>query len=232
MTKAGPAKGPYAANDGDGEVRRLRTLKLALLATLLTTAWAPPASAQMSTGVTSPAFDSKVYNPDAVAQSRKDFGHWTLVCADIQGLNRRFCNVTSLASAPDGKFFVAIVVSTTDDGKPAAILRMPLLVSLREGVEVATSAASAAKTKTKLAKAANRRVDFVNCEQQLCTSILPLAPTDLAALVGRGHMNLRVHVLVNDASIQTASLLPTSKPLDVVFDGTGFAEALQASQKP
>ena len=193
---------------------------------------ASSAMAQLSTGPTSPAFDTKLYNPNAISQSRKEFGHWTLVCAELAGLNRRFCNLTSLAAAADGKFFVAIVVSTTDEGKPAAILRMPLLVSLREGVDVVTKALSEPKSKKKLAKADKRHVDFVSCEQQICTSVLPLQMTDLAALSGRGSMNLRIFVLANGAANQSASLLPPSKPLDVVFDGNGFAEALRASQNP
>ena len=211
---------------------KLTWLRLAVMIGLLTQGLSNSAVAQLSTGSTSPAFDTKLYNPDAVVQSRKEFGHWTLVCAELSGLNRRFCNVTSLAAAADGKFFVAIVVSTTDEGKPAALLRMPLLVSLREGVEVVIKALPGTKAKAKFVNAGKRHADFVSCEQQICTSILPLQMADLAVLSGRGSMNLHVFILANVAANQAASSLPKSKPLDVVFDGSGFAEALQASQKP
>ncbi len=211
---------------------KLRHVRMALPIGLLLMSFVNSAKAQLSTGSTSPAFDTKLYNPDAVAQSRKEFGHWTLVCAELAGLNRRFCNLTSLAAAADGRFFVSIVVSTTDDGKPAAVLRMPLLASLREGIEVVTKAVRPEKAKDKFAKTVKRHIDFVSCEQQICTSILPLQIADLAVLSGRGSMNLRVHVLASGAEDQPASLLPPSKALNVVFDGAGFAEALQASQKP
>ena len=201
--------------------------KFILLASLLLLAQPETALAQMTSSVTSPAFDAKVYNENAIKQSRKTFANWSLICADVQDLNRRFCNLASLAKAADGNFFVAIVVSTTDDGKPAAVLRMPLSVSLREGVEVASSAAATKKPKPD--KTPPRRIDFASCEQQICTSILPLMPADLAALSGRGGLRLRIHVLTPQQPQQVSLMLP-SKTLDVVFDGTGFAEALQASQ--
>ena len=201
--------------------------KFILLAGLLLLAQPQTALAQMTSSVTSPAFDAKVYNANAIKQSQKKFANWSLICADLQDLNRRFCNLASLAKAADGNFFVAIVVSTTDDGKPAAVLRMPLSVSLREGVEVASSAAATKKPKPD--KTPPRHIDFASCEQQICTSILPLKPTDLAALSGRGGLRLRIHVLTAQQPQQVSLMLP-SKTLDVVFDGAGFAEALQASQ--
>ena len=204
--------------------------KLILLASILLLAQPQTALAQMTSSVTSPAFDAKVYNENAIKQSRKTFANWSLICADVQDLNRRFCNLASLAKAADGNFFVAIVVSTTDDGKPAAVLRMPLSVSLREGVEVASSAAATKKPKPD--KSVARHIDFASCEQQICTSILPLKPADLAALSGRGGLRLRIHVLTAQQPQQTASLMLPSRALDVVFDGAGFAEALQASQNP
>ena len=210
----------------------LAWFRMALAIGLFWTGETNSAKAQLSTGNTSPAFDTKLYNPDAVAQSHKKFGHWNLVCAELTGLKRRFCNLTSLAAAADGKFYVAIVVSTTDDGKPAALLRMPLMVSLREGVDIVTTSLPGAKGKAKTAKAKKRHVDFASCEQQVCTTILPLQLADLATLSGRGSMNLRVFVLANSAANQVASLLPPSQPIEVVFDGSGFAEALQASQTP
>ena len=211
---------------------KIKSSMVILLASLFLLPQAEIAFGELSASVTSPAFDAKVYNAEAIKQSSKKFAHWSLICADVQDLSRRFCNLASLAKAPDGNFFVAIVVSTTDDGKPAAVLRMPLSVSLREGVDVESSAVPDNKSKNKTKKSAPRHLEFANCEKQICSSILPLLPADLAALSGRGGLRLRIHVLTGAPPMQTAELLPPSKAFEVIFDGTGFAEALQASQNP
>ena len=217
---------PRPRSTGDMKMKFDQFKIAALIAASIWTQ-AASATAEMNASVTSPAFDAKIYKADAVKNTTKTFANWSLICADVRDLSRRFCNLSSIAKSPGDNFFVAIVVSTTDEGKPAALVRVPLSISLREGVDV-SSVSSGKKAKPSFAGA--RHVDFATCENQICTSVVLLKPTDLATLSARGGLHLRLHVLTDESPILTASLMPKSRGLDVVFDGTGFAEALQASQ--
>jgi len=188
----------------------------------------PHAYAQMGTAITSPAFDTSIYKDGAVAQSRRAFGNWNLVCADVNGLSRRFCNITTKAQDKTGRVFVAMLISTTDEGKPAALLSVPLFVSLKDGVEIGLNGKSG-----KLVKASKAtKLQILTCQPTACSTVWPLEQTDIVKLAQSGSLRIRIHLYAPDSVEQLASMGLQPKALDVVFDGSGFAEALKASQSP
>ena len=184
------------------------------------------AMAEMGAALASPAFDNSIYKEGAIANTNKTFGNWNLVCADVSGLNRRFCNITTLAHDQSGKVFVGMVISTTDAGKPAAMLKVPIFVSLKDGIQIGLDSKAGKSAK----KQKPTSLQILSCEPAACSSIWPLEQSDIMRLAQKGQLHIRVQLYPPDTAEHLASPDVMPKPLEVIFDGNGFAEALSASQ--
>ena len=161
--------------------------------------------------------DTAMFRDGEVRRTADPYAAWTLVCDAIPRLGQRFC---SLSAAPValGAASVALTVSTGDDGRPAALLRLPLGLSLPFGVHIKPLGSGRGEPE--------RRVPVALCSAASCEAVWSLGPGDIAAL--RTGSGLRISVRTwrfglpgrHDAG---------DAPLTATIDGHGFAEAVAAS---
>ena len=187
---------------------------------------APPANAHAQDALASPAIDRDMFRAGEVARLQRDFGSWRMVCDEVKKLRQRFCSLRSLAYDSNGKPVAGIVVSTADNGRPAALLTLPYGVSLTRPVAVFT------EPKGGKGKAARIDMRPVICADDGCKIVWPLTGADIAALRGGTdfHVVYAVTPALNDfpgpVLVQRNALVVEGR-----VAGAGFDEAVLASLK-
>jgi invasion protein IalB len=172
--------------------------------------------------------DVSMFRDGEVSRSNRQFGPWTLVCDEIARLHQRYCSLSSEPRDANGEIAATLVVSTGDDGRPAALLRAPIGVSIGGGAVFAIDLASA--TKAKSAQRIERRVDFVRCEQNGCLAVWSLSPKEITGLNSGGQVRLRYTRIQPAAPFAVRIAAPeTAFAIESVLSGGGFSEAIQAS---
>lgn len=169
--------------------------------------------------LSSAPIDAALFRDGEVQRSVDVHGHWTLICDSIPRLGNRFCSMVA-APVNVGSGTVTLTISTGDDGRPAALLRLPFGLSLSYGVRI--GALRSARNEPQ------RRVPVALCSATACEAVWSLSQSDIAALrVGPG---LRLSVRgwrFNGAGRQGAELAPVS----ATVDGIGFSDAVTASTR-
>jgi len=186
----------------------------------------------------SPAIDRNIFREGEVQRVSGNFGSWRVVCDVVARLNQRFCSLFGTAKDKDGRPLVGVVVTTTDKGQPAALLRLPTEVTVGSIVEISTSAASTAIAKGQKAakKAAAKkektgsklRLTVVSCDPKNCMTLWKLSPEQIGVLNSAG--SLHVHYALKDAAAAQWEVGTTSGiGVDATVDGAGFVEAVNAT---
>jgi invasion protein IalB len=196
---------------------------LRLLALLAATT-SPPVARAADPALTSRAIDPTLFRDGAVQRFSGIVEAWSYVCDDVAGLKQRFCSLRSQVMDGTGSQVALLVISTGEDGRPAALLKLKADRFGPGGIEVTPlgSPPVAAKppSKARDTSPANARpsppvkVYPAQCDVGVCQLIWTLDPLQIAAL--RSGAGLRI----------------TGQPLDVVVSGRGFAAAIDASLKP
>ena len=134
--------------------------------------------------MSSPAIDRDMFRAGEVTRIERDFAAWRMVCDEVKKLHQRFCSLRSLALDAQGKAVASIVVSTGDNGRPAALLTLPHGVSLTRPVAIFTEPNGS--------KAKAGRIDThpLTCEADGCKIIWSLTPADIDALRGGANFHL------------------------------------------
>ena len=107
----------------------LRAAICVLLPAMLVT----PALTQTAS-IESPAIDPDLFRPGEVTRSQHDFARWRVVCDEVRKLKQKFCSLRSFGYGAGDQPLVGIVISTSDNGRPAALITLPFGTTLRQHV--------------------------------------------------------------------------------------------------
>lgn len=184
--------------------------------------------AQSAEQFASPAIDRSVFKEGEVRRLRGEFKEWEAVCDEIPRLKQRFCSLFGQGKDKDGRTQLSIVVTTSDDGVPAAMLRLPLAVIRQQGVEVSAAPVVAANKGDKAKRPeAPVRLRIVDCDSVACTTVLRLTPGFVAALSSGGGLGVRFALPRQEAAAPGGASVPQA--IDATISGSGFAEAITAT---
>ena len=134
--------------------------------------------------MSSPAIDRDMFRAGEVTRIERDFAGWRMVCDEVKKLRQRFCSLRSLAFDARGKAVASIVVSTGDNGRPAALITLPLGITLGKKVLMTSAGIKG--------RAAPVKLDFnpLLCTTEGCKIIWSLTPADIDALRGGANFHL------------------------------------------
>jgi hypothetical protein len=171
--------------------------------------------------LTSRAIDPTLFRDGAIARFSGVAGAWGYVCDDVAGLKQRFCSLRADLRDASGVPVGVLIVSTGEDGRPAALLKIkadtfgPDGIAIMPGKPVAVVAPKSGGKSGALPKASvPSRIYPAACTQTLCQLVWTLLPTQIEALRTGAGWQLK------------------GTPLDATVSGEGFAAAVDASLKP
>jgi len=176
-----------------------------------------------------PAVDRSIYRDGQVRRTGATVGAWSVVCDEVVRLRQRFCSLATLGRDAAGAARVGLTVSTDDDGKPAALLRLPLGVVLHDGVEVSVSPGAPAPKRRAQPVDPPMRLNVVTCNSDACLTAWSLTATQLAALNGAGALKFRYRTAASGRF--GMDLTKNEAPVEAAVNCLGFAEAVQATLK-
>lgn len=209
-------------------MRITRAIRTALSALVL--AGAAQGSA-FGSSLSSPMVDRAIYRPGAITRFTGRFGSWTVVCDEIKDLKQRFCSLKSATSPNPHGQVIRLDVSTGDDGRPAALIHLPIAVSLPFGVRVAP--AKPAKGSASRLEPKGRSLAIVNCTGRECLAIWDLAAADLRSLSSGQGLSLTI-CSMRPGRVEFAPDLGRrvcEVKLASLLSGAGFQDAVQASMR-
>ncbi|HEV2512622.1 hypothetical protein [Bosea sp. (in: a-proteobacteria)] len=93
---------------------------------------------QPRTVLESPAIDHEAFREGEVTRSRTIFGNWVSVCDEVKRFRQRFCSLRSRAFDQLNRPIADIVISTADNGRPAALITTGLGMVATEPLVIAT----------------------------------------------------------------------------------------------
>lgn len=192
--------------------------------------------AKAQAGLASPMVNTAIYREGQVRRSSAHFADWTLVCDEIIALKQRFCSLRAKPSSNPYVAALSIDVSTGDNGRPAALLHLPLAVSVAFGVEVAVDSRSNAglwrKSRTPI-KVEAARVAIDTCDEQECLAAWSLPASSIQALNASAGLHFTFCATQTDPLEFAVDLRRQScrvKTLGFV-SGLGFRDAIEASMR-
>jgi hypothetical protein len=195
-----------------------------------------PVHAQAPGGLlASPAIDYQAFRDGEVTRTQTVFGRWTAVCDEIKRFHQRFCSLRSRAFDPLNRPIADIVISTADDGHPAALITVGLGMIVGEPLVLEPVPAEAPKLKGK-GRAPKpplpTRLAARLCDANGCQMFWSLTGNDIGAL--REGRDIRLSFL--GAYVPGIYPYPPTLKLNAVvlqgaFQGAGFSDAIAASLK-
>ena len=213
-------------------MHRLYFLPLVLLLALR---GPPPASAQRAPAspFTSEAIDRGVFKEGEVRRLEGHFLSWRVVCDEVPRIKQRFCSLFTAGADAAGRPVTGLTVSTSDEGRPAAMIRLPHGVSIKRGLEVLTgppagNAPPPAKQPLK-EKAAVLKLAFPSCDAQGCITLWNLTPKQIAALSSGGTLRIKFTTLRSRYLWMTPPTGWQVAQEEAVIDGAGFGDAIKAT---
>jgi invasion protein IalB len=220
--------------------------RYALLASFAALMFAPPSRAQPAQAGPSPfateAIDRSVFREGEVRRFEGHFKSWRVVCDEVARLKQRFCSLSTMGADAAGRPVAALIVSTSDEGRPAALIHLPHGVALRQGLEVvagppAWSAEHQEKAPGKEKRAAKPKekpgealkLTFPSCDAQGCMTLWNLTPAQISALQAGSTLQIRFSMVPARNFWLTPQAGRAPSPVSVVVDGAGFGDAVRAS---
>ncbi len=188
--------------------------------------------------LTSVAIDPGLFKDGAIQRFSGTHGQWSYVCDEVAKMKKRFCSLRSLLKDGNGAVVAALTISTGEDGRPAALLKMAAETFDETGLEVAVSeTADAASTKpagkTKPKSPPAIRVHPAACNGGVCQMVWTLVPAHIEALSAGAGLRLRyTQPTAGQSSLGQALKGAVAKPVTVLIPSAGFAAAVEASVKP
>lgn len=227
------------------------TIRL-LVAALLLTAFLGPLAAfgQAASGdqLTSVAIDPSLFREGAIKRFSGTHDTWSYVCDEVAKMKKRFCSLRTTVRDGTGRVVAALTVSTGEDGRPAALLRMASASFDEKGIEVSAvvDAAGAAvaggksagaggdgATKGKSKMATATKLYPAACKDEVCQMVWTLPPDHIVALSSGRGLQLRYTTPKPGVSSLAGALKgAVAQPVVVVVASKGFAAAVEASVKP
>ena len=221
--------------------------RYAFLASLAALMLAPlPSRAEPAQAGSSPfateAIDRSVFKEGEVRRFEGRFKSWRVVCDEVVRLKQRFCSLSTVGADAAGRPVAALIVSTSDEGRPAALIHLPHGVALSQGLEVAAGLPArsaehqekvpgkekqAAKPKEK--PGAALKLTFPSCDAQGCMTLWNLTPAQIGALQAGAPLRIRFAMAPARNFWLTPQAAQAPSPVNIVVDGAGFGDAIRAS---
>jgi invasion protein IalB len=176
-----------------------------------------------------PAIDRDAFREGEVRRLEGSFQNWRVVCDEVPRLRQRFCSMFGEGRDQDGRSAATIVVTTSEEGRPAAVLRLPHGLALQRGVQI-LAAQSSSKDKMPAASKQETKLAVVDCGVGGCMTLWPLSATEIGALNKGGSLRVRfwsIRPTTNLWSIERLERLFV--PVELVVAGAGFADGVKAS---
>jgi invasion protein IalB len=204
---------------------------------------ARPALAQVPSYLATPAVNPNLFQKGVVRHERHTFGTWTLVCDAVAALHQRFCSLLSTATDQEARTSIGMIVSTSDNGRPAAILRLPVSAAFDEPVTV--SVPDSSRKTHRRPRESTRRLGIVACGPEACTTVWALSPAEVRALTTGDTLTFRFDMPAQSTGVaapgaatdinpaRLAALIQAygkTRRVTVALSGRGFNEAIKASQ--
>ena len=207
----------------------------------------PAPAAPATAPLTSPAIDHSIYRDGEVRRSTQTFGAWQLVCDEVTRLRHRFCSLRTVIHAAAGGPIAALTVSTGEDGRPAALLRVPddraagatvniLLQPPQADIADVAKSSMAAAAKPARNKLDGQREPITQlrpaaCENGACTFIWSLTASQIKALnAGLGlWISYAAAPPLTELSSPQLTFERTPRTVSIAIDTSGFAAAVDAS---
>lgn len=193
---------------------------------------------QPRTALESPAIDHEAFREGEVTRSRAVFGHWVSVCDEVKRFRQRFCSLRSRAFDTLNRPIADIVVSTADNGRPAALITTGLGMLANEPLVVATTVPARTPPRGKKGKKATQQAETVETTRlspRLCNEV---GCQMFWALTGNDIMSLRDgrDVRFSYMAAPPPGVFPypyryqlQAVTLQAAFRAAGFKEAIEAS---
>lgn len=143
-------------------------------------AGAAPAAELASAPVDRSLFrDGEVTNTDTV------HGRWSVACEEVTRLHLRYCSLRTVVLDDRGSTAARLTVSTGDDGKPAALVDLPLGVRISSGVSIELGGGLAPPVRKRQAGSAGpgqHVLQIVECDRRACYAVWNLRAEELQLL--------------------------------------------------
>ena len=195
------------------------------------------AAAQQGQQLTSRAIDPALFRDGAISRFSGQHDAWRYVCDEVKQLKQRFCSLRTDVRDAAGNQLAEMTVSTGEDGRPAALLRMAARQLTEKGIDIIATppaektASGKQSKKAKAAEAAEYRVYPAGCDGGVCQLIWTLQPDQITALNLNTGLTLRY--AVQPSGLAAATSTPAAPQImEAQIVSTGFAAALADSLKP
>ena len=159
---------------------------------------------------------------------------WTVVCDEIARLKQRFCSLRTPIRHPNGELAALLTISTGQDGRPAALLKIAAaLVAAGQVANTPTSIRPAAPAQNPK-PLPTQRIKPVTCDMAVCTNIWSLTADQIGALNTGAGLHLVATPAAAASSLVTLALTkqPAAKAIEFDIPAAGFADAVAVSMKP
>lgn len=181
--------------------------------------------------LTSPAIDPELFREGEVKRGQAAFGAWTAVCDEVPRLHQRFCSLLASFRGPQDQSVADMIVSTGDNGKPAALIRVAPDAFIGAGVRISVVLAQPPAGK-KPPQPVERKLGFVGCDDRGCLAIWSISGADINALNAGAMLRLRLERLRAFGPFTAAIAAPDRRfAIEVELPGAGFPQAVAATLK-
>ena len=172
------------------------------------------------------------------------FRSWRVVCDENARLHVRFCSLFGAGRDKAGRILVRAIVTTDDNGEPAALLHLPVSVGVGSPVEIAAVPAPT-QDQPKTTPMETRRMDVliengksryqpqrlvvVSCDSKSCVTLWRLSAEQINTMNVGGTLHIRFSLMTGPAFGPDTTAKASPVPVEAVIDGVGFADAVNAS---
>ncbi len=202
------------------------SLKIANFRLVLCLAWLIAPSPLLGNELASPAVDASIYREGEVRRVTQGFGAWSTVCDEIQRLKQRFCSLKALSFDSTQRPLAEIVMSTGDNGKPAALVRVATGAHIGSGIKIRLEPGARQPSK-KAETPPERRLSFIGCDATSCRAVWSLSGGEISALNAGFSLRLKV-TRIQPFSRLTPVIAAADRliALEGVTSGAGLSEAV------
>jgi invasion protein IalB len=190
----------------------------------------------VATTYVGPAIDRNIFREGEVRRLDARFQNWRVLCDEVPRLRQRFCSLFGEVRDRGGRAVAEIIVTTSEDGRPAAVLRLPYGTALRQGVQISPmqpTTQAQAKGKAPGAPSQDVKLVLVDCSGRGCMTLWPLSRSEIGALNAGGNLRVRFSTIQPAANLWSIERLePFFVPVEAVIAGAGFADGVKASLVP
>lgn len=162
-------------------------LPLALILALF-----PIAARSQTVELVSPAIDRDLFRPGEVTRSTRDYAKWNIVCDEVRKLKQKFCSLRTIGLDATGLPLVNMVVSTGDNGRPAALVSLPFGITLARRIVVTSPGVRGKAPPVKLEFTASA------CTPEGCNFVWPLSNADIGNLRSGAGFEVSFYVARHD----------------------------------